>query len=160
MHTRLYCRGEVHSLSWCCYNFRASGKEGPCCLSSHFSIFDILGFAQSITIESMIGKQLHTMGKSSGLLSARFLCTTTTRPPLKPISAFVNKNVENLERKENFVPGHQHHQHGMTGTGGGGHSAPKQGGYLLNGSRTVNEQRPSPSKPKDVTVMAQRDSRR
>ena len=36
---------------------------------------------------------------------------------MKPISAFVNKNVENLDKKENFVPGHQHHQHGMTGGG-------------------------------------------
>ena len=93
---------------------------------------------------------------------ARFFCTTPVKPTLRPISAFVTKNVENLERKENFVPGHQHHQHGMTGGGGhgGGHGAPKVGGYLLNGSRTVNDQRPSPSKPKDVTVMAQRDSRR
>ena len=105
-----------------------------------------------------------TMTKSLPLLfsqiSKRSLCTPSTRPPLRAISAFVNKNVENLERKENFVPGHQHHQHGMTGTGGSHGAAPKQGGYLLNGSRTVNEQRPSPSKPKDVTVMAQRDSRR
>ena len=98
---------------------------------------------------------------SSSILSSSF-STAPTPPTLRPISAFVTKNVENLERKENFVPGHQHHQHGMTGTGGGGHShgAPKVGGYLLNGSRTVNDQRPSPSKPKDVTVMAQRDSRR
>lgn len=43
---------------------------------------------------------------------------------------------------------------------GGGHGGAKVGGYLLNGSRTVNEQRPSVTKPKDVTVMAQRDSRR
>ena len=95
--------------------------------------------------------------------SKKTFCTATSKTILRPISAFVNKNVENLERKENFVPGHQHHQHGMTGGGGhggGGHGGQKQGGYLLNGSRTVNEQRPSPSKPKDVTVMAQRDSRR
>jgi hypothetical protein len=97
---------------------------------------------------------------SSSILMSSF-STTPAPPTLRPISAFVTKNVENLERKENFVPGHQHHQHGMT-QGGGGHShgAPKVGGYLLNGSRTVNDQRPSPSKPKDVTVMAQRDSRR
>ena len=100
--------------------------------------------------------------QSIGSTTARLFCTTPVRPTLRPISAFVTKNVENLERKENFVPGHQHHQHGMTGGGGhgGGHGAPKVGGYLLNGSRTVNDQRPSPSKPKDVTVMAQRDSRR
>ena len=114
----------------------------------------------------MTSRSFHSLLKSQTTLSTnskRTLCTATSKSILRPISAFVNKNVENLERKENFVPGHQHHQHGMTGGGGhsgGGHGGQKQGGYLLNGSRTVNEQRPSPSKPKDVTVMAQRDSRR
>ena len=114
----------------------------------------------------MASRGLYILVKSQAFVttsSKRTFCTATSKTILRPISAFVNKNVENLERKENFVPGHQHHQHGMTGGGGhggGGHGGQKQGGYLLNGSRTVNEQRPSPSKPKDVTVMAQRDSRR
>lgn len=116
----------------------------------------------------MSSRSLSLLFKSQPFLTTgarKTFCTATSKTILRPISAFVNKNVENLERKENFVPGHQHHQHGMTGSGGGGHGGgghggQKQGGYLLNGSRTVNEQRPSPSKPKDVTVMAQRDSRR
>jgi hypothetical protein len=119
----------------------------------------------------MANRGFLTLVQSQSFLSIsskKTFCTATSKTILRPISAFVNKNVENLERKENFVPGHQHHQHGMTGGGGhshgggGGHShgGQKQGGYLLNGSRTVNDQRPSPSKPKDVTVMAQRDSRR
>lgn len=91
--------------------------------------------------------------------------STASRPPLKPISASVAKNLESLENKDGFVPGHQHHQHGMT-TGGGfrgeqAAAAGGGGGYLLNGSRTVNGQRPSAQrKPIDVTVMAQRDARR
>jgi hypothetical protein len=82
------------------------------------------------------------------------------RAPLKPISASVTKNLEHLENLDGFVPGHQHHQHGMSS--GGGHGGGGQAGnYLLNGSKTVNGQRPSgPRKPIDVTVMAQRDARR
>jgi hypothetical protein len=85
---------------------------------------------------------------------------SATRAPLKPISASVTKNLEHLENLDGFVPGHQHHQHGMSS--GGGHGGGGQAGnYLLNGSKTVNGQRPSgPRKPIDVTVMAQRDARR
>jgi hypothetical protein len=89
---------------------------------------------------------------------------SATRAPLKPISASVTKNLEHLENLDGFVPGHQHHQHGMSSGGGhGGHGGGggQAGNYLLNGSKTVNGQRPSgPRKPIDVTVMAQRDARR
>ena len=71
----------------------------------------------------------------------------TTEPQLPTISAFVNKNLDNLKTRvgeeADFVPGHQHHQHG---TGGGGHSHHGGGSgkkFLLNGSRTVTEQRPT-----------------
>ena len=68
----------------------------------------------------------------------------TTEPQLPMISAFVNTNVDNLKTRvgdeADFVPGHQHHQHGT----GGGHSHGGSGKkFLLNGSRTVTEQRPS-----------------
>lgn len=86
---------------------------------------------------------------------------SATRAPLKPISASVTKNLEHLENLDGFVPGHQHHQHGMSSGGGHGGGGGQAGNYLLNGSKTVNGQRPSgPRKPIDVTVMAQRDARR
>ena len=75
---------------------------------------------------------------------------------LPPISASVNANLDNLRRRvgddADFVPGHQHHQHGMAGAhshghhhhghshGGGGGQKKK---FLLNGSQTVHDQRPA-----------------
>ena len=74
-------------------------------------------------------------------------CTSGQEPQLKSISAFVNTNVENLKDRvgdeADFVPGHQHHQHG-TSHGGHSHGGAKKK-FLLNGSQTVVEARPTGS---------------
>ena len=74
---------------------------------------------------------------------------------LPPISASVNANLDNLRRRvgdeADFVPGHQHHQHGMAGAHSHGHHqhGHSHGGggqrkkFLLNGSQTVHDQRPA-----------------
>jgi hypothetical protein len=81
-------------------------------------------------------------------------------PAMKPISACVNTNLKNFN--VDFVPGHQHHQHGM-GHSHGGHSHGSGKKFLLNGSRTVFEQRPSGApvyKPGAVKTFTENDLRK
>lgn len=88
---------------------------------------------------------------------------------LPPISASTKRNLENFQQQHGFPTAPQPHQHHHHASAAGG--VPKS--FLLNGSRTVLEQRPATpyqgkpavtapfqSRPKAATVMAQRDQRR
>lgn len=97
----------------------------------------------------------------------KFFCTTTTpanvRPPMKPISASVKVNTSNLgtetlKELHSKITLDTHFGHHLREIGHQRGNRPKNN-HLLNGSRTVTEQRPA-SAPKAATVMEQRDNRR
>ena len=114
--------------------------------------------------------------KSGGIFSkfvVRSFCSTGTteaivpfasvRPAMKPISASVKVNTENLggetlKELHSKITLDTHFGHHLREIGHQRGNRPKNN-HLLNGSRTVTEQRPA-SAPKAATVMEQRDNRR
>ena len=98
------------------------------------------------------------LSRWSATLSGRKAFSGTKIASVLPvISASTKRNLENLEKKTGMriqPPAHQHHHHSSVHDNN--HGAPKQKSFLLNGSRTVFDQRPA----KAATVMEQRDQRR
>ena len=100
-------------------------------------------------------------------MTPKSFCTNTatiiTRPPMKPISASVkvntaNNGAETLKELHSKITLDTHFGHHLREIGHQRGNRPKNN-HLLNGSRTVTEQRPA-SAPKASTVMEQRDNRR
>ena len=114
-------------------------------------------------------KGTSSIGRSSKTVQ-RFFCATTTpaphgivRPAMKPISASVKVNTDNLggetlKELHSKITLDTHFGHHLREIGHQRGNRPKNN-HLLNGSRTVTEQRPA-SAPKAATVMEQRDNRR
>lgn len=119
-----------------------------------------------MSIRISVADGMRTLHRLSGIASKSFCTNTVTniaRPPMKPISASVkvntsNNGAETLKELHSKITLDTHFGHHLREIGHQRGNRPKNN-HLLNGSRTVTEQRPA-SAPKASTVMEQRDNRR